>query len=209
MANSRGITTFILALGFTSMIFTACETQPERQPVGEATRSPTAGMTPSPTGSASPTASPVAAITAPEKEFMANAARGDMMEVQLGNLAAQKASSNDVKQFGERIATDHSQLGQKLQQLASNLKLKLPQELKPEQQNVVSRLEKLSGKAFDREYMKEMVNDHVKDISEFERAASQATNADIKQFASEALPTLREHLKTARDVAGKMGVKPQ
>jgi len=57
--------------------------------------------------------------------------------------------------------------------------------------------------------MKEMVNDHVKDISEFERAASQATNADIKQFASEALPTLREHLKTARDVAGKMGVKPQ
>ena len=114
MANSRGITTFILTLGFTALIFTACEPRPERERVGEATPSPTVGMTPSPTGAASPTISPVA-LTAPEKEFLANAARGGMLEVQLGNMAAQKASSNDVKQFGESMATDHSQLGQKLQ----------------------------------------------------------------------------------------------
>src|SRR5499427_4601892 len=201
MANSRGITTFILTLGFTALIFTACETQPERERV---TPSPTVGITPSPTVAASPTASPVA-LTTSEKEFMANAARGGMMEVQLGNLAEQKASSNDVKQFGERMSTDHSQLGQKLQQLASNLNFTLPQELNPEQQNVVSRLEKLAGKAFDREYMREMVSDHVKDISEFERAASQATNADIKQFITEALPTLREHLKSAREISAKLG----
>jgi len=144
------------------------------------------------------------ALTAPEKEFLANAGRGGMLEVQLGNLATQKASSTDVKQFGERMATDHSHLGQKLQQLASNLNVTLPQDLKPEQQAVVSRLEKLSGKAFDREYMKQMVNDHVKDISEFERAGSQATNVDIKQFVSEALPTLREHLKLAREISGKL-----
>jgi len=209
MANSRGITTFILTLGFTALIFTACETQPERERVGEATPSPTVGMTPSPTGAASPTSSPIAALTAPEREFMTNAARGGMLEVQLGNLASQKASSNDVKQFGEHMATDHSQLGQKLQQLASNLGVTLPQDLKPEQQNLVSRLEKLSGKAFDREYIKEMVNDHVKDISEYERAAGQATNPDIKQFVSEALPTLRDHLKMARELAGKLGVKTQ
>src|SRR5499426_2856403 len=175
MANSRGITTFILTLGFTALIFTACETQPERERVGEATPSPTVGVTPSPAGAASPYASPTGspvALTAPEKEFVANAAREGMLEVQLGNLATQKASSNDVKQFGERMATDHGQLGQKLQQLASNLNVTLPQDLKPEQQAVVSRLENLSGKAFDREYMKQMVNDHVKDISAFERAAS-------------------------------------
>src|SRR5215475_1234696 len=181
MANSRGITTFILTLGFTALIFTACETQPERERVGEATPSPTVGMTPSPTGAASPTGSPIAALTAPEREFMANAARGGIQEVQLGNLASQKASSNEVKQFGEHMATDHSQLGQKLQQLASNLGVTLPQDLNATQQKLVSRLEKLSGKAFDREFIKEMINDHVRDISEFERAASQATNPDIKQ----------------------------
>jgi putative membrane protein len=209
MANSRGITTFILTLGFTALVFTACETQPERERVGVATPSPTVGMTPSPTATGSPGASPAAALTATEKEFMANAARGGMLEVQLGNLATQKASSNDVKQFGERMATDHGQIGQRLQQLASNLSVTLPQDLKPEQQNAVSRLEKLSGKAFDREYMKEMVSDHTKDISEFERAASQATNPDIKQFTSEALPTLRDHLKIAREISGKLGGKTQ
>jgi len=127
-----------------------------------------------------------------------------MLEVQLGNLAAQKASSDEVKQFGERMATDHSQLGQKLQQLASNLNVTLPQDLKPEQQAIVSRFEKLTGKAFDRDFMKEVISGHVKAISEFERAASQATNPDIKQFVSEALPTLREHLKMAREIAGKL-----
>src|SRR5215475_10426156 len=208
MANSRGITTFILTLGFTALIFTACETQPERERVGEATPSPTVGITPSPTGTASPYASPTrspVALTAPEKEFLANAARGGMLEVQLGNLAAQKATSADVKQFGERMATDHGQLGQKLQQLASNLNVTLPQDLKPEQQTAVSRLEKLSGKAFDHEFMREMISDHTRDISEFERASTQATNSDIKQFASEALPTLRDHLKLAREISAKLG----
>lgn len=204
MANSRGITTLILTLGLTTLIFTACETRPERERV-EATPSPTVGVTPSPGA----TASPAAALTPSEREFMMDAARGSMMEVQLGNLAAQKASSNDVKQFAERIVRDHSQLGQKLQQLASNLNVTLPQELEPQQRNAVSRLEKLSGKAFDREYLKVMISDHQKVISEFERAASQATNPEIKQFASEALPTLREHLKMARDLAGKSGVKTE
>jgi putative membrane protein len=207
MANSRGITTFILTLGFTALIFTACETQPERQPIGEATPSPAVGMTPSPGVTASPGASPTAPITSTERQFIMDAARGSMVEVQLGNLAAQKASGNEVKQFGEQLATSHSQLGQKLQQLASNLNITLPQDLDTEQRNLVSSLEKLSGKAFDREFVKAMVNDHVKDISEFERAASQATNPEIKQFVSEALPTLREHLKTARELASKLGVK--
>jgi putative membrane protein len=140
---------------------------------------------------------------------MTNAARGGMLEVQMGRLAADKATSPEVKQFGERMVTDHGQLGQKLQQLASNLNLTPEQQLSPEQQNAVSRLQNLSGKAFDREYIKAMVADHVKDISEFQRAANQASNADIKQFASEALPMLQEHLKLAREIAGKLGARAQ
>jgi putative membrane protein len=140
---------------------------------------------------------------------MMNAAREGMMEVQMGALAAQKASSNEVKQLGENVATAHSQLGQKLQQLASYLNVTLPQDLKPDQQSVLSRLEKLSGKVFDREYLKAMISDHTKDISEFERAISQVTNEEIKQFASEALPALRDHLKMARELAGKLGVKAE
>jgi putative membrane protein len=205
MSNSRGITTFILTLGLTVLIFTACETHPERERVSEATPTPAVGLTPSP----AVTVTPVVALTTSEQEFMTHAAREGIMEVQLGNLAAQKASNSDVKQLGESMATAHSQLSQKLQQLASSLNVTLPQELNLEQQNVLSRLEKLSGKVFDRDYLKAVISDHTKDISEFERAASQVTNEEIKQFASEALPTLRNHLKAARELAGKLGVKAE
>lgn len=209
MANSRGITTLILTLGITALISTACERDTERTTtVTETTPSPAVGLTPSPTVAASPYGSPVA-LTSSEKEFMTNAARGGMLEVQLGRLASEKGSSPEVKQFGERMVTDHSQLGQRLQQMASNMNVTPEQQLGPEQQNTVSRLEKLSGKAFDREYMRAMVSDHAKDISEFERAANQATNPDIRQFASEALPTLREHQRMAREIATKLGVKAQ
>lgn len=211
MAKSRGIATFILTLGFTTLIITACETQHERERVGEATPSPTARVATSPTTGltpgASPATSPVAALTPFDREFVTNAARGSVMEVQLGNLTAQKAASEDVKRFGQRMATDHSQLGQTLRQLASNLNITLPQELTTEQQNLVKKLENLTGKAFDREYIKEMVAIHTKDVSEFERAAAQATNEDIKQFASQSVSMLRDHLKLAREVAAKLGVK--
>jgi putative membrane protein len=207
MENSRGRIALILSLGLTALISLACERETERtSTVTEPATSPAVGASPSPTGAASPTVSPVA-LTSSEKEFMTNAARGGMLEVQLGNLAAQKATSPDVKQFGERMATDHSQLGQKLQQLASNLDLPTEQQLSMEQQNLVTKLQNLSGKAFDREYIKAMVADHVKDIAEFQREASQATNAAVKQFASEALPTLEEHLKMAREIAAKLGIK--
>jgi putative membrane protein len=210
MANRRGITTLILTLGLTSLISLACERETERQTVTttEATPSPAVGVSPSPTGAASPYASPTGspvALTSSEKEFMTNAARGGMLEVQLGNLAAQKATSPDVKQFGERMATDHGQLGQRLQQLASNMNLPTEQQLSPEQQSAVTRLQNLSGKAFDREYMKMMITDHTKDVAAFRRMASQATNPDIKQFATSALPTLEDHLKMAHEISGKLG----
>jgi putative membrane protein len=226
MANSRRITTLVLTMSLTALVSAACENQTERTTTTttEATPSPAVGTTPAPGVAASPAASPYAspyaspgasptgspvALKAPEKEFLSNAARGSMLEVQLGNLAAQRATSPDVKQFGERMATDHTQLGQKLQQVASNLNVTPEQALTPAQQSAVSRLEKLSGKAFDREYMRSMISDHERDIAEFKRAASQATNSDIKQFATEALPTLQEHLSMAREISGKLGGKAQ
>lgn len=213
MSNSRGIIALVSLLGLTALISLACERETERTTtVTEPTPSPAVGMSPSPTVTASPYASPTGspvALTTPEKEFMTNAARGSQLEVQLGRLAADKASSPEVKQFGERLVTDHGQLGQKLQQLSSSLNITPEMQLSPEQQGAVSRLQSLSGKAFDREFIKAMIADHTKTISEFKRMSTQASNADIKQFATEALPTLEEHLKMAREISGKLGGKAQ
>lgn len=213
--SSKGVSTLILILGFTALVSMACENQTDRQTIGEATPSPAVGMSPSPVmggaASASPSPytspnmaaspSPVAALTAPDREFMSNAARGGMLEVQLGNMAAQRGSSDEVKRFGERLAADHTQLGQRLQQLSSNTNTPLPQDLSPDQQATITRLQKLSGKAFDHEFLRTMVSDHTRNIAAFERISAQSPNPEIKQFATEALPTLHDHMKIARELA--------
>src|SRR6476660_4993049 len=99
--------------------------------------------------------------------FVMQAAKGGLAEVQLGQLAADKASSDEVKKFGQRMADDHSKANDELKTLAQSKNITLPSEIGPEEKALRDRLMKLSGPAFDQAYMKAMVSDHVKDVNEF------------------------------------------
>ena len=142
-------------------------------------------------------------LTHSEREFVRKAAEGGEAEVQLGNLAQEKASSNDVKQFGQRMVTDHTKANDQLKQLASSEGLTLPQQPNAMQKAEIARLSKLSGNKFDDAYMKMMVKDHTKDVSEFKETSKTATNPQLKEFVSSTLPTLESHLKEAKSIAPK------
>ena len=133
-----------------------------------------------------------------DRKFMENAAKGGLAEVQLGKLAADKASAPEVKQFGQRMVDDHGKANDQLKQLATSKGVNLPTELDRSTQREMDKLSKLSGAAFDREYMKHMVSDHKKDISEFKSESKKAKDADLKQFATATLPTLEQHLSLAQ-----------
>lgn len=137
-------------------------------------------------------------VSSSDRKFMEKAAQGGMAEVQLGKLATQKAESDQVKQFGQRMVDDHTKADQQLKQLASTKGVTLPTSLDKTSQHEYDKLSKLSGAQFDREYMDQMVSDHKKDISEFKSEAKKAKDADVKQFASSTLPTLEEHLNLAQ-----------
>jgi putative membrane protein len=137
--------------------------------------------------------------------FAREAAIGGMAEVELGNLAKQKASSSDVKQFGDRMVTDHNKGGEELMQWAQSKNLTLPAELDAKHKALRDRLAKLPTDAFDRQYMNEMVMDHQHDVMAFKREASSGKDADLKAWAARTLPTLEEHLKMAKDAAMKVG----
>ena len=141
-----------------------------------------------------------------DQAFMKEAAIGGMEEVELGNLAKQKASSNDVKQFGERMATDHGRADADLKQVAQRKSVQLPTALDAKHKATVDRLSKLSGDAFDKAYMKEMLSDHKSDVKLFKRESTSAKDSDVKSFASKTLPTFEDHLKLAQDTASKVGV---
>jgi putative membrane protein len=133
--------------------------------------------------------------------FVKKAAQGGLAEVELGQLATQKAASEDVKKFGQRMVDDHSKANDQLKQVAQQQHIDIPTELNAKDKATKAKLEKLSGEQFDRAYMKDMVQDHRKDVSEFERASKTAKDPAVKSFAEQTLPTLREHLKEAQKIA--------
>jgi putative membrane protein len=79
----------------------------------------------------------------------------------------------------------------------------LPSDLDAKDKALKERLSKLSGEQFDRAYMKNMVRDHTKDVAEFRKESKSAKDNDLKNFASQTLPTLEDHLKQAKSIAPK------
>lgn len=140
-------------------------------------------------------------VPAADKRFIREAAEGGMAEVELGRLATEKASSEDVKKFGERMVNDHSKANDELKQIASSKGVDLPTDLSAKDKMLKERLSKLSGDSFDKVYMQNMVKDHKKDVAEFNKESRSASDPEVKQFAEKTLPTLKEHLQKAESIA--------
>ena len=144
-----------------------------------------------------------------DARFAREAASGGMAEVQLGQYAVQNASSEQVRKFGQRMVDDHSKAGDQLKGVAAKDNISLPSEMNAKDKATVKRLEGLKGTAFDRAYMMDMVKDHEGDVAEFQKEASNGGNPDLKAFASQTLPTLRDHLKMAQDASSAIGAMSQ
>jgi putative membrane protein len=136
-----------------------------------------------------------------DKKFMMEAASGGMFEVEAGKVAAQKASAEDVKKFGQRMVDDHSKANEELMQLANSKGVTPPKEMNKAHKEKLDKLSKKSGKDFDKAYMDEMVKDHTKDVSAFKKEAKDGKDPDVKAWASKTLPTLEDHLKMAKDMS--------
>jgi putative membrane protein len=164
----------------------------------------TSGSMSKTTTSKSMTSTSTSKLSSTDKKFVMEAAVGGMEEVQLGQLAAQKATDPDVKNFGQKMVDDHSKANDQLKQVASQKGITVPSALPASKQKDVDQLSKLSGAAFDKKYVSMMVQDHKKDVAEFKKESTKAKDSDVKGFASNTLPTLQDHLKMIQDISAKM-----
>ena len=175
---------------------------------GEATdtsySSSTTSASASDTAGTMSTTAAASTLSASDKEFAMKAAEGGMAEVTLGQTAAQKATNPDVKNFGNRMVNDHGKAGDELKQLATNKGLALPTDLNAEDKKIADELSSRSGKDFEKAYIKDMVEDHEKDVKEFEKASKEAQDPDLKSWASKTLPVIQDHLKMAKQIAAKL-----
>ena len=146
-------------------------------------------------------------LTSAEKSFIRDAVSGGAMEVELGQAAVKNAMSQDVKDFGQRMVTDHGKANEELKTLAGKKQVQVPAELKRKHKSKVEKLSKLSGEKFDKKYMQAMVKDHVKDVADFRKAGKKAKDPELKAWIGKTLPVLEQHLQQAKEVAQKLGVK--
>jgi len=131
-------------------------------------------------------------LSAADKAFMMNAAKGGMMEVEWGKLAAQNGQNADVKKFGSRMVTDHSKANSELMALAKEEGVSLPAAKSP-------------GKwKSDKDYMDMMVKDHQADLAEFQKEAQSGTDPDVKAFAAKGAKMVSTHLKLAQETQSKL-----
>jgi len=144
------------------------------------------------------------ALSEKEKEFLMDAAKSNMMEVELGQLASQKASSADVKEFGSHMKMQHQKANDKLMKIAQKNNVTVPTSLPSDAQSKKENLMELSGKEFDKKYMKEMVDMHKKDMKKFEEMSKEAKNPEVKSFAQQTLPTLQMHYTEANNLDSMM-----
>ena len=133
-------------------------------------------------------------------DFMTEAADGGMMEVQLGQMAQQKAVNQRVKNFGKMMVSDHSKANDELKQIAQQKGVAVPATLSEKHQKDVDDLGKKTGTEFDKAYMSMMVSDHKDDIDDFKKAANDVNDSAIKGFAAKTLPTLQMHLDSAQAI---------
>ncbi len=136
-----------------------------------------------------------------DKHFITAALRGGMAEVALGRLAAEKANSDDVKQFAEKMVADHTQLGDQMTGVAERIGVTPPTVLPAADLALQAKLKALSGDAFDEAYIRAMVKDHESDLAAFNEEVTAGTSAAVTGAAAQGAKVVQEHLNIIRKIA--------
>lgn len=144
------------------------------------------------------------AVDKDDAKFAVAAANGGMAEVELGQLAQQKAVNAKVKAFGAMMVTDHTKANNEMIALAKSKGITLPAAIDTKEQKVKDDLSAKSGADFDKAYVSNMIDDHKDDIKEFEDASKNCKDLDLKAFAAKTLPTLKMHLDAIQKIHDRM-----
>jgi len=135
-------------------------------------------------------------------QFVDKAANSNMFEIQSSQAAVNKTQNSEVRNFAQRMVTDHTQAGEKMQTAAQGVTI--PTALDQEHAQMLQKLQQASGNEFDRPYVDAQVDGHQKAVALFEGYAQNGDNAQLKQFAQQTLPTLRDHLQQITRVRDEM-----
>jgi len=142
-----------------------------------------------------------------DAKFLVSAAEINLEEIQLGKLAQSNSAHADVKELGRMMVAEHTRAQSDLQALADKKQISLPLTLTENGQEANDKLMGKKGKDFDKEYCDMTVSGHKNAINKFEKASTDASDPEVREWATSMLPALRTHLDHAiacKDKCDKM-----
>jgi putative membrane protein len=142
-----------------------------------------------------------AAVEMPDKDFVSRTVQSGMAEIQLGQLAVEKSSSEDVKEFSRKMVDDHEKIDDQMEWAAKHMGVRLPSSISKKNKELIAKLQGLSGTEFDNEYIVAMVKDHKSDEAEFQERDRQSQNPNLKQLIEGGSPLIKQHLQTIEEIA--------
>jgi putative membrane protein len=137
-------------------------------------------------------------LSAADRSFISQAAYSSLAEVDLGKLAQAQASSQQVRDFGGRMVTEHTQMNNDLIALASNKGITPPSSTDDGREAIADMLEQLSGSDFDRQYIPQQLADHETTLSLFQVQSNRGQDVELRQFAQRYTPVIQRHVEVLR-----------
>lgn len=144
-------------------------------------------------------------VNSADRSFISSAAEANLAEIDIAKVVGQRSTDPAVKDFANRMVTDHTQASQRLATVAEMSGVKLPTEASATLRNQKSEMEKLSGAQLNQAYLRDELQGHKETISAFESEIEHGQNREARNYAEQTLPTLQDHIRIAEDVAGKFG----
>jgi len=139
-----------------------------------------------------------ATVASGDSSFARQACQASAAEIEIGKMAALNTRNKAIRKFAQVLSDDHASAEKELSTLFARKQMPPEAEFAEGFQHSVQRLAELKGGAFDAAFKQQVIEDHEKAISLFERQAEQGTDPDLKAFAERRLPQLQEHLAMAR-----------
>jgi len=190
-----------LSLAFLSPVFA-------QTPAGAPTTQPAGSSTPA-SKQTTATSRSTTSLPAGDRDFMMKAAQSDIAEIQGGQVAKEKASSDAVRKFADQMVTDHTTTGGQMKTMAASRSVALPTTPSAKDERDLKKMSTMSGNDFDRAYMASQVRAHRDAVALFRKESKSGKDAELKSFASNTLPALEGHLKMATDLSKTVNAAPR
>jgi putative membrane protein len=136
-----------------------------------------------------------------DQMFVHDTLEGNEAQVQMSQLAQEKSSSPDVKQFGQKMVQIHTELNSQLEPAAKQLGMSTPKGPSKKAKQQIEKMQALSGPDFDTAYIQAMARQQQHDLKEFKDEAQSGQNPNIQQAAKQDEPVLTEHYQVLQKLA--------